>query len=234
MPSFGLGDIRRTIPEAAFARAERYVRQGRVCAAGPGEEAGSLIGRVQGTERKPYEQHIRVIIEGRACRIIGLCSCPVGANCKHVGAVLLTALEESPSDHAIPLAAALQKPRRKDIAPKPHLRLMTARLDYRRTRYWQMPDGDMMAIARLSFDYGGARVGSGDKERALTAVDGDQVFSIPRDLTAETRFRARLEDLGFERIDALGLYEVTPEGLSDFIMIGPDPEEELMDPEQAL
>jgi len=52
MPSFGLNDIKRTIPGAAFARAERYVRQGRVRAVGPGEEAGSLIGHVQGDHRR--------------------------------------------------------------------------------------------------------------------------------------------------------------------------------------
>jgi hypothetical protein len=61
MPSYGLGDIKRTIPGAAFARAERYVRERRVRDVGPGEEAGSLIGHVQGTERQPYEQHIRII-----------------------------------------------------------------------------------------------------------------------------------------------------------------------------
>ena len=66
-------------------------------AVGPGEEAGSLIGHVQGTERQPYEQQIRIIGEGRDRRIIGWCSCPVGANCKHVGAVLLTALERLPA-----------------------------------------------------------------------------------------------------------------------------------------
>ena len=97
MPSFDLGDIRRTIPGAAFARAERYVRQGRVRGVGPGEEAGSLIGHVQGTERQPYEQQIRIIGEGRDRRIIGWCSCPVGSNCKHVGAVLLTALDQLPA-----------------------------------------------------------------------------------------------------------------------------------------
>ncbi|MEZ5936557.1 MAG: hypothetical protein R3F54_32620 [Alphaproteobacteria bacterium] len=98
MPSFGLGDIKRTIPGAAFARAERYVRERRVRDVAPGEEAGSLIGHVQGTEHKPYEQHIRIIGEGRQQRIIGWCSCPVGANCKHVGAVPLTALERPPAE----------------------------------------------------------------------------------------------------------------------------------------
>ena len=468
MPSFDLGDIRRTIPGAAFSRAERYVRQGRVRAVGPGEEAGSLIGHVQGTERQPYEQQIRIIGEGRDCRIIGWCSCPVGANCKHVGAVLLTALERPPAtgrtdavdmdpdlaawldklatasapepsndyppeirqrliyvldlgkpwqmpprlslsiysvrllkdgrfganpssysasnafnqpaakflrpidltilqelcrqrtlnhgiggdyrleneagvrllgqiletgrcrlssldgpvlragearqatarwqtsvdgrqrpifevdgmpmtslplipphyldretgeigvietglparvaaafarapmvkpsdvpklitavekalpDQSLPLPAPLRKTRRKDIVPTPHLHLTIASFAYRQTRYWDMPESDMAAIARLSFDYDGTRIGSGDKKRELTQVEGDQIVSIARNRPAETGLRRRLEDLGFERVDALGLYEVTPDQRGDFIMIGPDPEEEPMDPEQAL
>ena len=470
MPSFDFSDIKRTIPGAAFARAERYVRQGRVRGVGPGEEAGSLIGHVQGTERQPYEQHIRIIGDGQDRRIIGWCSCPVGANCKHVGAVLLTALDRPPAggriddsvagiapeladwldelgvasapepsneysseirqrliyvldlgrpwqmpprlslnlysvrllkdgrfgatpssysasnafnqptakflrpidlailqelcrqravnhgiggdyrlegeagvrllcqiletdrcrldsleglalrqgeprtatarwqtsvdgrqrpifeldgmpvtalpltpphyldresgeigiietglptrlaaafaraplvkpsdvpklikaiekalpDQAMPLPASLARTRRKDIAPKPHLRLTTACLDYRRTRYWETPESDMAAIARLSFDYEGARIGAGDKKRELTHVDGDRLISIIRNRSAEKGFRTRLEQLGFERIDTLGLYEVTPDHLGDFVMIGPDPEEEPMDPERAL
>ena len=472
MPSFGLGDIKRTIPGAAFARAERYVRQGRVRAVGPGEEDGSLVGHVQGTERKPYEQHIRIIGEGRDRRIIGWCSCPVGANCKHVGAVLLTALDESdgsanarngatvagmapelatwldeieaasaptpsndyppeirqrliyllvlgkpwqmpprlslnlysvrllkdgrfganpssysasnafnqpaakflrpidltilqelyrqrtlnhgiggdyrlegqvgvqllehilesgrcrletlegsplkrgeprqavarwqtsvdrrqrpiferdgmpitslpltpphyldreageigaietglparvaaafarapmvkPSDvsklikavektlpdQSLPLPALLKKTRRKDVQPKPHLHLTIASLNYRQTRYWETPESDMAAIARLSFDYDGTRIGPGDKKREITQIEGDQIVAITRSRQAETGFRRRLEDLGFERVDTLGLYEVTPEQRGDFIMIGPDPEEEPMDPERAL
>ena len=468
MPSFDLGDIRRTIPGAAFARAERYVRERRVRGVGPGEEAGSLIGHVQGTERKPYEQHIRIIGEGRKRRIIGWCSCPVGANCKHVGAVLLTALERPPAtgrtdavdmdpdlaawldelatasapepsndyppeirqrliyvldlgkpwqmpprlslsiysvrllkdgrfgahpnsysasnafnqpaakflrpidlfvlqelcrqralnhgvggdyrlegetgvqllgqiletgrcrletleglalregearqatarwqtsvdgrqrpifevngmpmaslpltpphyldretgeiglietglparvaaafaraplvkpsdvpklikavekalpDQSLPLPAPLTKTRRKDVQPTPHLHLTVTALDYRQTRYWDMPESDMAAIARLSFNYEGAHIGAGDKKRELIQVEDDQIVSIARRSSAETGFRRHLEDLGFERVDALGLYDVTPEQRGDFIMIGPDPEEEPMDPEQAL
>ncbi|MGI9493485.1 MAG: SNF2-related protein [Geminicoccaceae bacterium] len=466
MLSFGLGDIKRTIPGAAFARAERYVRQGRVRDVGPGEETGSLIGHVQGTGRKPYEQHIRIIGEGRHRRIIGWCSCPVGANCKHVGAVLLTALDQPPAkerdddiapelaawlseldvasapeasndyppeirqrliyvldpgkpwqapprlslslysvrllkdgrfgaapsgysasnafnqptakflrpidleilqelgrqrmlnhgiggdyrlegeagarllgpiletgrcrwqaldgpalkageprratarwqtsvdgrqqpifardgmplavlpltpphyidretgevgaieaslpdrlaaafarapmvkpsdvpkligaldkalpDQTLPLPAPLKKARRKDILPKPHLRLTTARLDYRQNRYWETPVSDLAAIARLSFDYDGIRIGAGDNKREITHIDGDRLIGIIRDRSVEKGFRTRLEDLGFERIDEIGLYEATPDQRGDFIMIGVDPEEELLDTEQAL
>lgn len=128
----------------------------------------------------------------------------------------------------------LRKTRRKDVVPTPHLRLTTTCLDYRRTRYWETPESDMAAVARLSFDYEGARIGAGERKSDLTHVDGDQIVSIVRNRPAEKKCRARLEDLGFERIDALGLYEVTPDHQGDFIMIGPDPEEEPIDPERAL
>ena len=147
---------------------------------------------------------------------------------------LIAALEKTLPDRALPTPAPLRKTRRKDVVPTPHLRLTTACLDYRRTRYWETPESDMAAVARLSFDYEGARIGAGDRKSDLTHVDGDQIVSIVRNRPAEKKCRARLEDLGFERIDALGLYEVTPDHQGDFIMIGPDPEEEPIDPERAL
>jgi len=473
VPSFGLSDIKRTIPGAAFARAERYVRQGRVRNVGPGEERDTLTGRVQGSEYELYKQRIQIIGDGGACRIVGWCSCPVGANCKHVGAVLLVALDQPragsvgqgiapvstaiapdlagwldeleaaslpeptndypaeirqrliyvlntestwqtcpplslqlysvrllkndnyssrpssytasnafnhppakflrPNDlmilqdlcrhralsHAIggghrlegevgarlleqalatgrchwqsfegpilkqgkprsatacwqtsvdgrqrpifeiggmpaavlpltpphyvdpdqgeigiietalpprlaaafakapmvkpsdvpklacaleealpnqplPMPVSLKKRRQKDIEPKPHLRLTTACLDYRRTRYWEMPSNDMAAVARLSFDYEGLSIGAGDKKRELSRIDGSEIISIARRPTSEKKLRTRLEDLGFERIEEIGLYDVTPEHRGDFIMMGPDPEDELLDPERAL
>ncbi|MGI9437945.1 MAG: SNF2-related protein, partial [Geminicoccaceae bacterium] len=472
MQSFGLSDIKRTIPSAAFARAERYVHQGRVRNVAPGEQRDTLIGRVQGTEYEPYKQHIQIIGTGSTCHIVGSCSCPVGANCKHVGAVLLTALREAntgsndrggdkavvmapdlanwlddlevaaqpeptndypseirqrliyvldteaawrecpplslqlysvrllkngnysgrpntysasnafnhppakflrpndllilqelcrhralshaigtghrlegevgtglleqilktgrcrwyaldgpmlkqgeprpatarwqtsvdgkqrpifeiggmpatvlpltppyyldrdqgeigmietalaprlatmfatapmvrPSDvpklahalekvipdHALPLPASLNKRRLKNIEPKPHLRLTTASLDYRRTRYWQTPASDMAAVARLSFDYEGLLVGAADKKRELSRIDGSDIVNITRRPSLEREFRTRLEDLGFERVDEIGLYDVTPAHRGDFIMMGPNPEDEPLDPERAL
>ena len=147
---------------------------------------------------------------------------------------LITAVAKTLPDQAIPLPAPLLKTRRKDVIPKPHLRLTTACFDYRRTRYWEMPGSDTVAVARLGFDYESVRVGAADKTREITHVDGDRLIGIRRDRQAEKGFRARLEDLGFERIDEIGLFEVTPDHLSDFIMMGPDPEEEQVDPERAL
>ncbi|MGI9451075.1 MAG: SWIM zinc finger family protein, partial [Geminicoccaceae bacterium] len=466
MPSFGLGDIKRTIPGAAFARAERYVRQGRVRDVGPGEHAGSLIGHVQGNERKPYEQHIRIMGEGRHRHIIGWCSCPVGANCKHVGAVLLTALDRlqaggrddsiapeiaawldeleaasapEPSndyppeirqrliyvldvgktwqmpprlslslysvrllkdgrfgarpssysasngfnqptakflrpidveilqelgrqrtlnhglggdyrltgetgvrllrqiletgrcrldsleglalkpgeprqaaarwqtsvdgrqqpiferdgmpvttlplipphyldretgevgiiesgmperlaaafarapmvkpgdvpkligaldkafpDQALPRPVPLQKRRRKDVEPKPHLRLMAALMNYRRNRYWDTPADDFVPIARLSFDYDGHRVGAAEKRRDLSQVDGSSLVSIARRPSVEKTHRSRLEDLGLEPIDELGLFALSAEQQADFVLMSANDEDEFVDPERAL
>ncbi len=478
MPSFGLSDIMRAIPEAALARARRYVHQGRVRRAEPGEDRDTLVGRVQGTEYEPYKQHIQIVGNGPQSRIVGWCSCPVGSNCKHVAAVLLAALdrqdassetrasegaaamepdlakwlddlkaasapaptndyppeirqrliyvletreawqacsplslqlysvrllkngsyggrpgsytasnafnhppakflrpndlmilqelcrhralshsvggghrlegeagagllaeilatgrcrwqsldgpvlqrgkprpatarwqtsvdgrqrfifdmdgvpktagaaatvlplipphyvdrdkgeigiletgmparlalafaqapmvkssdvpalvgalEEVLPDQPLPMPVALQKRRRKDVEPKPRLRLMTISLDYRRTRYWTTPAHDMAAIARLSFDYEGLCVGAGERKRELTQADGGQIVSITRRPQAEKTFRTRLEDLGFERVDEIGLYDVKPEHRGDFIMMGLDSDEDLLDPEQAL
>ena len=64
-----------------------------------------------------------------------------------------------------------------------------------------MPESDVAAIARLSFDYDGARIGCGDRKREITRIEGEQIVSIARKKSAETGFRRRLEDLGFERVD---------------------------------
>ncbi|MDH3660456.1 MAG: SNF2-related protein, partial [Alphaproteobacteria bacterium] len=473
MPPFGLSDIKRTIPSAAFARAERYVRQGRVCKVGPGDHEDTLVGRVQGTEYEPYKQHIRIVGQKAHCRIIGWCSCPVGENCKHVGAVLLAALDRAPAgpqgqaispgpvtfdpelaswldqltaasapepsndypssirqrliyvldtaaafrthpslslqlysvrllkdgrygarpqsytasnafnhppakflrpndivilqelcrhrgltavfgdghrlagevgtallqqvlatgrcrwrsldgpllkegapragkacwqtsvdgrqrpifeidgmpatvlpltpphyldrdegeigviesdmparlaaafaeapmvkpsdvptlvsaldkalpDQPLPRPVALRKRRLQDVEPKPHLRLMATLLNYRRTRYWETPASDFAPIARLSFGYDGTRINAADKKRELNHVDGSEIVSIQRRTSAEKAHRARLEDLGFERVEDVGLFDLTSDQKGDFVLMASEGEEGVVDPEQAL
>jgi superfamily II DNA or RNA helicase len=475
MPSFDLSDIMRAIPGAVLARAQRYVHQGRVRGIEPGDQTGTLVGKVQGTERRPYEQHIRIVGDGRPTRIIGRCNCPVGTNCKHVAAVLLAALDQpdpvsnghggntvliepdlarwladlaaaaapeptndyptevrqrliyvldtegawqtyppaavqlysvrllkdgsygarpstytaanafnhppakflrpndllilqdlvrhralahqignrhrlegeigarlldlilatgrchwqaldgpllkqgaprpgtprwqttvggrqrpileidgeictvlpltpphyvdrakgevggietdlparlataflkapmvKPADvprlasalesalpgKALPMPTTLRKTRRKDIEPKPHLLLTTTRLAYRQTGYWALPGQDMVAIARLSFDYDGTLIGAADQRREFSQVKGDEVVNITRQAAAEKACVAQLETLGFEPIAEIGLYDVTHEHAGDFIMMGPENkgenEDELPDPAQAL
>jgi len=49
-----------------------------------------LTGACRGSEFEPYRQHIEIRREGKSTMLDGDCSCPVGFNCKHVVALVLT------------------------------------------------------------------------------------------------------------------------------------------------
>ena len=72
-----LVELRRLLGEAAVSRGLAYVRQGRVREVTAGPE-GRIDAQVQGTERAPYVQEIRVTHDRRGVlsRIDGHCSCP--------------------------------------------------------------------------------------------------------------------------------------------------------------
>lgn len=79
----------RWFDATTLERAHEYVRKGRVLEA-YAEPSGTIRGSVKGSEWKPYDQRISVTPD----RVDGLCTCPVGANCKHVAAVLLNLMGE--------------------------------------------------------------------------------------------------------------------------------------------
>lgn len=85
-----LVELRRLLGEAAVLRGLAYVRQGRVRAVLAGPD-GRIEAEVQGTERAPYLQEIRLTHDRRGVlsRIDGRCSCPMGRGCKHVAAALI-------------------------------------------------------------------------------------------------------------------------------------------------
>jgi superfamily II DNA or RNA helicase len=147
---------------------------------------------------------------------------------------LIGALEKALPDQPLPRPVSLQKRRRKDVEPKPHLRLMAALLNFRRTRYWETPTNDLAPVARLSFDYDGNRISVAEKRREFSHVDGSDIVSIARRPSAEKTYRSRLEDLGFERIDEIGLFDLTSEQQGDFVLMGCEDEDDVPDPEQAL
>jgi uncharacterized Zn finger protein len=77
-----------TVDKGELLWIDDRVRQVQVAA------GGTLIsGSVLGSRPLPYSQTIMLASNGRAVTINGYCSCPVGANCKHVAAVLLQHLE---------------------------------------------------------------------------------------------------------------------------------------------
>ena len=81
-------EIRRHTNARSYQRGVTYQRQDRVLIAEWDEESHILFGEVRGSGRNVYEQEILFPARGRE-RFRGLCTCPVGANCKHVIAVLL-------------------------------------------------------------------------------------------------------------------------------------------------
>lgn len=88
-------NIRRAIGEPSFSRGESYFRRGMVRQIDI-VSAGRLTGEVWGSGRKTYTQSIDLAHTrgGDLAGINGTCSCPVGYNCKHVAAAVLTAREE--------------------------------------------------------------------------------------------------------------------------------------------
>src|SRR5438128_354235 len=76
--------LERTFGASTLAKAQEYVRKGRVMEAFV-ESSGNVRGLVKGSDWKPYEQ--KITFDGS--QIDGLCTCPVGENCKHIAAVLL-------------------------------------------------------------------------------------------------------------------------------------------------
>jgi superfamily II DNA or RNA helicase len=86
-----LGDvvIRRTVSGDAFRRGAVYADEGRVSDISVGRSQSSLSATVEGSGGRVYRTHVE--FDARSPRWWGACTCPIGLNCKHVAAVLLTA-----------------------------------------------------------------------------------------------------------------------------------------------
>jgi superfamily II DNA or RNA helicase len=85
--------VQHFVGRAVFARADAYQRQGRVADTRWSNDRTILTGHVRGAARLPYAVRVRMRIgEHGPEPITGLCDCPVGERCKHVGALLLEAL----------------------------------------------------------------------------------------------------------------------------------------------
>jgi superfamily II DNA or RNA helicase len=95
----------------AHARGLQYLRQGAVAHALWNPSASALVGTVHGRHGNVYTTTARFSVDGLARRFEqGECSCPVGFNCKHVAALVLsvTGLErphdlERPRDGSAPV-----------------------------------------------------------------------------------------------------------------------------------
>ena len=91
MLAFGPKDIERAILPSDLARGRAVHANGQVVDVDVNPEWTVLVGRVRGTQLKPYQQMV-TLRPGKAGTLIhGTCSCPVHTNCKHVAAVLIEA-----------------------------------------------------------------------------------------------------------------------------------------------
>jgi len=88
---------------AAQKRGRDYAARGLVLSAGPLE--GRLArARVSNGQGSVYELEITLTSDGAVSTVEGLCTCPVGFNCKHVFAALVVLSEQTPARPGLPFA----------------------------------------------------------------------------------------------------------------------------------
>ena len=90
-----------------LSKAQAIRRAGKIKALSASEDGSRASGRVRGSSGEIYEQVMRVTRVGRALKIEGVCSCPVGFDCKHVLALMLELVDrqgkpETASEKALP------------------------------------------------------------------------------------------------------------------------------------
>jgi len=95
----GLGSaaasLRAAVSDATYARGSSYALRGNVTDIRWHEAENKLIGRVRGSGPKPYSTIVQLSGAGTGLRFdTGICSCPVGVDCKHVVALVLAAASD--------------------------------------------------------------------------------------------------------------------------------------------
>ena len=95
-----LSSLRRAIGGGSYARGTEYARQQAVTHATWDPEDNALHGAVRGQGGRVYDVAAYFSLPaGRPARFsTSECSCPVGYNCKHVVALVLSALDSAPPD----------------------------------------------------------------------------------------------------------------------------------------
>ena len=97
MTTYTLGDIQRYFDADTYKRGFAYARAGDVLESF-WDDDGSLVARVQGSKRYPYEVSVKVLQNSSKNIVFRTeCSCPVGAKCKHAVAALVNALHRQVS-----------------------------------------------------------------------------------------------------------------------------------------
>ncbi|MEG9247037.1 DEAD/DEAH box helicase [Arthrobacter sp. Soc17.1.1.1] len=96
-PMVDVTDIIRIVGGAAFQRGQTYAKDGAVSSLAWDADAKLLTGHVRGSAPSEYRTKLRLGLkgDGRFRPLENFCSCPVGADCKHVAATALQSNTES-------------------------------------------------------------------------------------------------------------------------------------------
>ena len=177
--------------EGSLARGTAYAGQGRSTLFKA--EDGQVLAECLGSGGSRYRQTIQ-LKQARTgqLNIEGRCTCPVGFNCKHVVAALLT-LEEHPELAGPPTVERVVD----DVQPQPLLTLGSlARMQYD-TRTGKMAERQQHRAA-LAFLYGERRVSGRPAEDIVQLVGPGERLRIRRQPKAEDALRQTLAGLGFK------------------------------------
>ncbi|MGV0111318.1 DEAD/DEAH box helicase [Arthrobacter sp. CP30] len=96
-PMVDVTDIIRIVGGAAFQRGQTYAKDGAVSSLAWDADAKLLTGKVRGSAPNDYRTKLRLGVkgDGRFRPLENFCSCPVGADCKHVAATALQSNTEN-------------------------------------------------------------------------------------------------------------------------------------------
>lgn len=187
---FGAGDLRRGIAYAQEQRSKLLSLRD-----------NSLLANCRGSSRQTYQQRITLHPYGRKWSVTGHCTCPVGFNCKHVVAALLS-LEARQrdghdlSDLIVPNKEVAEQ-RLEGIPPQAVLTLgshVRVHFDARKGRMQEQTQHR----AALAFDYAGHLTFGKPAKDLLKRLDAATNLRVIRDAAAENALRKRLESLGLQ------------------------------------
>ncbi|WP_156463682.1 DEAD/DEAH box helicase [Curtobacterium sp. Leaf183] len=110
-PMIDAVDVIRFVGPQTFGRARDIVRQGLVEAAVVHDD-GTITATVSGSSDVPYDVHVdTTVARGEFVRPVrSRCTCPIGGECKHVAAALLTVNARAVAAHAGPRSEAPAPP----------------------------------------------------------------------------------------------------------------------------
>ncbi len=92
--------VRKAVGAQTYQRGVAYAREGLVRDVTWDDERRVVSGVVSGSSPRPYLARVAVVraASGALASLAGTCTCPVGANCKHTVALLVTALPRPPRE----------------------------------------------------------------------------------------------------------------------------------------